>query len=261
VVAAPDSGAAPATEDVQPQEVQAQEVQAQEVQAQEVQAQDLLAQAQPEQVVAFAPSVVELPPEAAPSDSQPRASRRPIQAAAPPADDTPVGFVLPKDDGATRDPSPVAIDPAKIANLQAVLDALDRARARTPDPAPLAGPRPPVGPGGMVDTLVSRAASAVAGPVAPTSVPSSGKAGAARTNLAPRPRDPSAVPPAVQMLRLRVGQPESADKPPAESTSLRVRVAPEDQPRLMALEASHRLSTDVLSLGLLAAGVAVIAKT
>jgi hypothetical protein len=69
----------------------------------------------------------------------------------------------------------------------------------------------------------------------------------------------SAVPPALQTLRLRVGQPEpAADKPPAETTTLRVRVAPDNQPRLMALEANRGVSTDVLSLALLAGGVAGI---
>jgi hypothetical protein len=59
----------------------------------------------------------------------------------------------------------------------------------------------------------------------------------------------------LQTLRLRVGQPEAANRPPSETTSVRVRVAPES-PRLMALDAGRNLSTDVFSLGLLAFGIA-----
>jgi hypothetical protein len=57
------------------------------------------------------------------------------------------------------------------------------------------------------------------------------------------------------MLRVRVGQPADGSNPPAETTTVRVRVNPE-QPQLMALYAGRSVSTDVLSLGLLAAGLA-----
>jgi hypothetical protein len=58
------------------------------------------------------------------------------------------------------------------------------------------------------------------------------------------------------MLRVRIGQPaDDASRPPVETTTVRLRVAPE-QPQLMGLYAGRSVSTDVLSLGLLAAGIA-----
>jgi hypothetical protein len=241
-------------EEVQPQDVQPQEVQPQEVAPQEVAPQPVQAQDEPGQVVAFAPGI-ELPPATAPSGGQPREVSGLGRAAARPAEDTRVTIPLPEDDTLAQDPSPISIDPAKIANLQSVLDALDRARTRTPDPPAVAGPRPLVGPGGVIDTAVSRVASAVAGPA---TSPSSRRPASVATPGASAAKAGSAVPPALQVLRLRIGQPEGSDKPPAETTALRVRVAPDTKPRLMALEANHSVSTDVLSLGLFAAAVAGI---
>jgi hypothetical protein len=254
---------------LQAPEPQAEDAEAQDAQtqtlAQDVQAADLQAQDQPEQIAAFAAGI-ELPPAAAPGHGQPTGEvERPADAASPSADDT---ILLASDDTFARDASPITIDPNKIANLQSVLDALDRARARTSEAPAVAGPRPLVGPGGVIDTAVAGVASAVAAPVAsstparrPSAAPTPGASASAsalaRSNAAPTPRLPSAVPPALQMLRVRVGQPEASDgsKSAAETTTVRVRVAPE-QPRLMGLYAGRSISTDFLSLGLLVAGLA-----
>jgi hypothetical protein len=253
-------------QEVEVQDGQTEEPEAQEPQAQaeaenvQAQAEDVQAQDQPEQIVAFAPGI-ELPPPVAPGEGQPTGAQRPADRGSPPADEP---VLLGSDDTFARNASPITIDPSKIANLQSVLDALDRARARTPDPAAVSGPRPLVGPAGVIDTAVSRVASAVAAPVGsstpalrPSAVSSTGASATARSNAAPSPRTPGAVPPPLQILRLRVGQPESAEtsRAPAETTTVRVRVTPE-QPRLMGLYAGRSVATDVLSLGLLVAGLA-----
>jgi hypothetical protein len=262
VVADPNAGQVADPNQAQAEEAQAaqaQDAQAQVDQAQQAQDQaQAQAQDQSDQIVAFAPGI-ELPPGSAPNDGQPVEVQPPSDdAAASAEDDTQVAVVLSTDDSSlTRDP--IIIDPAKVAALQSVLDALDRARARTAE-APVPGPQPLVGPGGAIDTALSRVASAVAPPVSsttsptrrPTAVPTPS---GARTNVAPVPRNTNTVPPALQTLRLRVGQPQAADKPTSETTALRVRVAPE-QPRLIALDTSRGVSTDVLSLGLLAGAVA-----
>jgi hypothetical protein len=246
-------------QEVEVQEAQAEEAQTQEAPAQQAQPADVQAQDQPEQIVAFAPGI-ELPARATPGEGRPMGAPPAADGGSPPADEL---VLLASDDTFARDASPITIDPSKIANLQSVLDALDRARARTADPPAVAGPRPLVGPAGVIDTAVSRVASAVAAPVGsstpalrPSAVSSTGASATARSNAAPSPRTPGAVPPPLQILRLRVGQPESAEtsRAPAETTTVRVRVTPE-QPRLMGLYAGRSVATDVLSLGLLVAGL------
>jgi hypothetical protein len=155
--------------------------------------------------------------------------------------------VVPDENILALDAGRITIDPAKIANLESVLAELDRSRVRVPEPPALPALAGPVD---AIDGAIGRVASSAAGRQ-PTPGSAAGASSGARSG--PAPRLSGAVPPGVQVLRLRVGDPDGRDKVQA---TVRVRVEGDNSSRLTALEAGRSVSIDVLALGLLAAGIA-----
>jgi hypothetical protein len=215
---------------------------------------------QQEEIIAFLPGI-DLPVVVT-TDTQVSDAAAPADAVAN-TDDTLAASLLSDDDrqDLARQPRPITLNPASVANLEAVLASLDRIRTRPPEPPGVPQPRALVGPGGVIETTVARVAAAVAGPAAAsipvsraTPAPATRPAPAPRSSPLPPPRISGAVPPALQTLRVRVGQPDTPDMRPVQAT-LRVRVEPDTSSRLMAVNGTRTVSADVLTLGLLAAGV------